>query len=44
MDMLFPAPDSVSVLTVNDYGDPSAFRAGTLLPPTRTASLTASTP
>ena len=33
MDMLFLRLDSVSVLTVNDYGDPVSFQSGHLLPP-----------
>ena len=31
--MLFLRLDSVSVLTVNDYGDPVSFQSGHLLPP-----------
>ncbi len=33
MDMLFLRLDSVSVLTVNDYGDPVSFQSAHLLPP-----------
>lgn len=33
MDMLFLRLDSVSVLTVNDYGDPVGFQSAHLLPP-----------
>ncbi|MEG2139476.1 MAG: GTPase HflX [Bilophila sp.] len=33
MDMLFLRLDSVSVLTVNEYGDPVSFQSGHLLPP-----------
>ena len=33
MDMLFLRLDSISVLTVNDYGEPASFQSGHLLPP-----------